>query len=101
MWFGSRGFTASELSCANPGLNPGVSSAQAEFGENGLGGEIRLDLICTPAAGAGSATVSASTTASASAALATLATHRSERLIGSRPLAAYPGAVSARAAATI
>src|SRR5215207_10167772 len=55
MCLGSVGLIATEVSCANPGLNPGFAKAQGADGENGLGGEIRCVSTLTDAASTGSA----------------------------------------------
>ena len=52
---GLRGFTATELSCANPGENPGFACAQGADGEKGLAREMRCVRTLTDAASTGAA----------------------------------------------
>jgi hypothetical protein len=55
-----RGSTATELSCANPGLNPGFASVQGP--EKGLASEMRLVCTLTGAASTGSVATTAEAT---------------------------------------
>src|SRR6476619_509392 len=88
---GSRGFTATELSCAYPGENPGLSFAHGAPGENGLAGEIRWVSTRTFAA---AAVHDRAATSATSARHAGASPPKTDRSGATRPR--FPGAKFAR-----